>query len=105
MCFKPLARRRRAALGVVMSFVVSALIHFGFTLAGLGLGPALVMRFFFLGQIPLVALERKLRLGRRPAWVGRSYTIGSLALLSPLFSDPFLGLLDGQCFLSTWLWG
>ncbi|MBI2377075.1 MAG: hypothetical protein HYV07_23950 [Deltaproteobacteria bacterium] len=90
--FLPLARRRRPFLGIAASFLISAALHFHLIFVPLGLEAALTMGTFFVLQIPLIALERKLKLGRRPVWVSRAWTLGSLVCLSPLFVEPFLAL-------------
>lgn len=93
--YSPLAARGSPRLGIALTFVLSALLHLYFAWAAAGLGLALVMASFFVLQIPLVALERALGPRRwRPRWQ-RLWTLGVLGLLSPLFVEPFLHIVEG----------
>ncbi|MBI4816141.1 MAG: hypothetical protein HY791_07785 [Deltaproteobacteria bacterium] len=93
-CYRPLAARRHPFAGVVASFAASAFLHWYLIFVPLGLSHSLVMTAFFLIQIPLIAIERKLRLATKPSWAANLWTIGSLVLISGLFVDPFLRLLS-----------
>lgn len=90
-CFQPLARRRRARLGVAAAFVASALLHAW--LVGVALRDVrmtAVMTAFFLVQGVLMLLERALGVARwRPA-LGRAWTIGWMLLTTPMFVEPLL---------------
>ena len=91
--FSPLAHRG-AALAIWATFVVSAAFHA--FLAGVVLLewlPALSAAAFFLLQPPLLAIERALKLRRRPRVVRHLWTLGALVLLSPLFIEPVLRML------------
>ena len=91
--FSPLAHRG-AALAIWVTFVVSAAFHA--FLAGVVLLewlPALSAAAFFLLQPPLLAIERALKLRRRPRVVRHVWTLGALVLLSPLFIEPVLRML------------
>ena len=91
--FTPLAHRG-AALAVWATFVVSAAFHA--YLAGVVLRawlPALAAAVFFLLQPPLLSLERRLRIRRRPRFVRHAWTLGMLVLFSPLFIEPVLRML------------
>lgn len=91
--FAPLAHRG-PALAVWATFLVSAAFHA--YLVGAALrewAPALAAAGFFLLQPVLLALERALRVRRRPLPVRHAWTIGMLVLFSPLFIEPVLRML------------
>jgi hypothetical protein len=94
VAFAPLSARGYPRLGVVLAFVLSALLHIYFTWAAVGLGLAFMMASFFLLQPLLLLLERWLhvRSWRRP-WQ-RTWTLGALIALSPLFVEPFLRVVQ-----------
>jgi hypothetical protein len=96
VAFSPLSARGHPRLGVVLAFALSALLHIYFTWAAVGLGLALMMASFFLVQPPLLVFERLLRVRnwRRP-WQ-RTWTLGTLIALSPLFVEPFLRVVQPQ---------
>jgi hypothetical protein len=89
-CYRPLARRGRHGMGVIASFVASALIHFYITSVLLDTRWAMLMAVLFLLQIPLLWAEDALQIRRRPVLVGRVWTLGVLLVLSPLFTEPVL---------------
>jgi membrane bound O-acyltransferase family protein len=93
--YRPFARGGRAAAGVTAAFLGSALLHFYFTCAAIGAAWGLVMASFFVLQVPLVLLERKLGQARWPAPWRRIWTIGCLVLTAPLFVEPTLRTLAG----------
>jgi hypothetical protein len=93
--YRPLAVRGSPAWGLVAAFAGSALLHLYFTWAALGLGPALHMGSFFLAQLPLLALERRLGQSGWPRVARRLWTLAWLALASPLFVEPMLDILAG----------
>lgn len=93
-CFRPLARRRRARLGIALSFAVSAALHAYIFWPAVGARLALTVGLFFAIQPLFVLAERALTLRRRPAWVARAWTFGVLALSSPLFVGPFLQAIE-----------
>jgi hypothetical protein len=91
--FSPLAHRG-PALAIWATFFVSAAFHA--YLAGVVLLawlPALSAAAFFLLQPPLLAIERTLRLRRRPRILRHAWTLGAILLLSPLFIEPVLRML------------
>lgn len=92
--FRPLARRRRPKLGLGLAFLASAGLHAWF--AGVALGPlwAASMGAFFLVQAALVALEKPLAVDRWPAPAAWSWTMASLLLPSPLFTEPLLRIFE-----------
>jgi hypothetical protein len=89
-CYAPLARQGYGNQGLIVSFVVSAAMHLYITAVLLDVRWGLVMSVLFVLQIPLLWLEDALRIRRRPAWVGRAWTLSLLAILSPLFTEPVL---------------
>jgi hypothetical protein len=93
-CLRPLAARRRPLLGLALAFVVSAVLHAYFTWAAISLEMALIMGAFFLVQLPIVLLERKLHVARWPLLASHVWTIGWFALTGPLFLEPYLQILD-----------
>lgn len=89
-CFRPLARRKKARLGIALAFVVSAALHAHIFWPAVGTRLALMVGLFFAIQPLFVLMERGLGLRRQPAWIGRAWTLGALALSSPLIIEPFL---------------
>jgi hypothetical protein len=93
--YRPFALAGRAAAGVAAAFLGSALLHFYFTWAAIGLEWALVMASFFLLQVPLMLLEQKLGQARWPSVLRRAWTLGCLLVTAPLFVEPTLITLAG----------
>ncbi len=93
-CFRPLARRRRARLGIALAFAVSAALHAYIFWPAVGARLALMVGLFFAVQPLFVLAERALTLRRRPVWVARAWTLGALGLSSPLFIGPFLQAIE-----------
>ena len=96
--FRPYGRRRRWALGTMMAFGASGIMHVIAVLdperATLTMGPATAVMGFFLIHAGLVLAERRLGWHRRPhhptaLWWARARTMGLFVLLSPLLLDPF----------------
>ena len=93
---RPFARRGRAALGLAIAFLASALAHAWVAWAPLDLPLALVMASFFAVQAVPVLVERRWpAFARLPATARRAWTIAWLLLPSPLFVEPFLRILEG----------
>jgi hypothetical protein len=92
--FAPVARRGHIELALVLTFVVSAFIHFYFMLPAVGLYWAGMMASFFLLQIPFVWAERALKVVRWPSALARTWTLTLLLVSSPLFMQPMLQILD-----------
>ena len=92
--FAPLARRGHTELGMVLAFIVSALIHFAFMLPAVGAGWAGMMGSFFLLQLPFLWAERALGIVRWRAPLARTWTLGLLLVSSPLFVEPVLRIVD-----------
>jgi hypothetical protein len=93
--FRPFAARGRPRLGMAATFVASAALHLYFTWAAIGLGWGLLMAVFFLLQIPLLLLEARWGQARWRAPLRRIWTLGWLALTSPLFVAPMLAIISG----------
>jgi hypothetical protein len=92
--FAPVARRGRARLGLVLAFVVSALIHFAFMLPAVGPSWAGLMGAFFLLQLLFLWAERALKVSRWPTPLAHAWTLTLLLASSPLFTEPVLQLVD-----------
>jgi hypothetical protein len=100
VAFGPLLARGLPRLGIVVAFLLSAALHFYFCWPALGPVPALMMASFFVVQLPFVGLERVLVLRRWPRPLQHVWTLGVLLLLSPLFVEPFLRVVEGPCCAS-----
>jgi hypothetical protein len=88
--FLPLARRRRARLGLLAAFAASAAFHAWLYFVALGAAAAASVAGFFLLQAPVVMLETKLRVARWPTLAARAWTLAWLLVSSPLFVEPLL---------------
>jgi hypothetical protein len=95
--FAPLMARGYPRLGIALSFLLSAALHFYFTWPALGPRLAVMMSSFFVLQIPFIGLERVLVLRRWPRALQHVWTLGVLAALSPLFVEPFLRIVEAAC--------
>ncbi|HKO93127.1 MAG TPA: MBOAT family protein [Polyangiaceae bacterium] len=93
--YRPFALRRQAWLGAFAAFAASALLHLYFTWAAIGLGGAVLMAAFFLAQVPLLWLEQRWYQAGWPSPLRRLWTLGWLALTSPLFIEPMLRIIEG----------
>lgn len=91
--FRPLVHRG-AALAIFATFAISAAFHAYIVGVAIGAWPALAMAAFFLAQPLVLAAERRLRPRRWPVAARRAWTLGVLALLSPLFVEPILRVVD-----------
>ncbi|MFL5350773.1 MAG: MBOAT family O-acyltransferase [Hyalangium sp.] len=92
--FAPVARRGRTGLGLVLTFLMSAFIHFAFMLPAVGLFWAGMMGAFFVLQLPFLWAERALGVNRWPGLLARAWTLGLLLVSSPLFVEPALQIVD-----------
>ena len=92
--YTPFARRGSPRLGVAAAFVTSALLHCYLILPALGAVWAAVMGLFFVAQIALMALERRLGVKRWSPIAAHAWTLGVLLLASPLFCEPASRLFD-----------
>lgn len=92
--FVPVARRGYTELGMALSFLVSAFIHFAFMLPAVGAFWAGMMGAFFLLQLPFLWAERALGVARWPTPLARTWTLTLLLASSPLFVEPLLQIVD-----------
>jgi hypothetical protein len=117
--FRPLARRRHPALGVLAAFTASGVMHVIPVLAAapltVSLRPALTVMAFFLLHGALVLAERALGWQRAPSTPGallraRVRTVTLFVLLTPLMLGPFAdvahvhGRALAQNFSETPIW-
>ena len=93
--YRPLAVRRQAGLGLIAAFLASAVLHLYFTWAAIGLAAGVRMALFFVLQLPALWLEQRLAVSQWPVPARRLWTLGWLALCSPLFVEPMLDILAG----------
>lgn len=87
--FTPLARRS-TRLAIWATFAVSAAFHAYIMGVAAGTLAAISSAAFFIVQPVLLAAERKLQVRRWSPVARRTWTLGTLALLSPLFLEPVL---------------
>ena len=76
------------------AFATSALLHSYLMLAAMGLGWSLVFGFFFVLQIALMGIERRIGVTRWPTPAARLWTWLAIVLPSPLFSEPLCQAMD-----------
>lgn len=95
--FWPFARRRMAALGVVVAFFASGAIHYWFIFAAVDAVTALWMAAFFLTQGLIVLVESQLGWSQRESgfWA-RVWTLGSVLVPSPMFVEPALRVFEAS---------
>jgi hypothetical protein len=91
--FRYWGRRGHTKTGIVLSFLVSAIIHFYFAWVAIGIEMAFVMGSYFLVQGLFVLAETPLRVKSWKAWEGRLWFIATMTISSPLFVEPFLRVL------------
>jgi hypothetical protein len=91
--FRPLARRGRPLLGVLLAFLVSAVVHAYIAGAAMGARMAALMIGYFGVQGLLVGLELALGVSRWRAVPAHVWTVGWMAALSPLFTEPLWRVL------------
>jgi hypothetical protein len=98
--FRPLARRRRPLVGLVLAFVVSAAFHAYAVWVALGLVRGLAMAgwmfAYFVAQAAVMILERALRVTRWPAWAAHVWTVSWMLATAPLFVEPVVRVLFAQ---------
>jgi hypothetical protein len=93
--FFPLARRRRAGLGIFAAFVGSAAMHFWFAWVPLDLVGGGMMASYFAIHGAAMLLERYLGVVTWRRAARRAWTLAWLLLPSPLFIEPALRMLAG----------
>jgi D-alanyl-lipoteichoic acid acyltransferase DltB (MBOAT superfamily) len=89
-CFMPLARKRRPLAGLAAAFAASTVLHVYLAWAVLDAQAAGMWALFFAAQIPILLVERALRVSTWPHWSARIWTIGVLCAVSPLFVAPVI---------------
>jgi hypothetical protein len=88
-CYRPFAKYG-TTVALFVAFAASAALHAWLIGITLGAVAATSWAVFFLAQPLLILVERRLRVRRwRPA-LGWLWTMSTLALLSPLFTEPLL---------------
>lgn len=92
--FRPLARKRKAKLGLAAAFGASAALHFWLAWLPLDVRAGLTMASFFLVQGLALLAERTLGQTRWPRPLRRLWTLAWIAVPSPLFIEPALAMLD-----------
>ncbi|PRP94782.1 MBOAT family protein [Enhygromyxa salina] len=93
--FLPLARRRRATLGICAAFAASTALHFWFAWVPLDLVAGALMASFFVVHGAGLLLERHVGVARWGIGARRAWTAAWIAVPSPLFVEPALRLLAG----------
>jgi hypothetical protein len=88
--FRPLARRRHPAMGMLLAFVASALLHAYLVVVAAPLSWALVMLAFFIAQALIIGMERVLGVRSWPPWAAHVWTVTWMVGLSPMFTEPGL---------------
>jgi membrane bound O-acyltransferase family protein len=92
--FTPLARRR-PALALWAAFLASAVAHVLIPYMAMGKLPiSLVCGAFFLIQPLLIFAERGMNVRQWPRPAARAWTLGALTIVSPLFVEPVLQILE-----------
>ncbi|HTI97641.1 MAG TPA: MBOAT family protein [Dongiaceae bacterium] len=93
-CFQPLARRGWVALAVVVTFFISAVAHVLLVFMATGRWKISLMNgAFFMVQPVLLGLEYRMRVRRWRPVAARVWTLGALAVTSPLFLEPALQII------------
>jgi len=92
-CFRPLARRGRPMLGLLLGFVASAVGHAYPVVVAIDLPLAAMMFAFFLAQGLFVLVEARLGAVRWARPVRRAWTVTLMIASSPLFVEPALRVL------------
>ena len=88
--FAPVAKRRGATVGLLAAFVASGLLHAWVFLASVGWIAAISAALFFVFQGFFVLVESFVDIRKASDGLRRMWTLGLLALSSPLFVDPVL---------------
>lgn len=91
--FLPVSRRSNAGIGLLAAFAVSGALHAWVFFTAIGWIPALMAFVFFLFQGLFVMVESAIRLRRLSDSWRRTWTLGMLAISSPLFVEPVLLVL------------
>ncbi len=91
--FLPVSRRSNAGIGLLAAFAVSGASHAWVFFIAVGWIPAAMGFAFFIFQGLFVMVESAIRLRRMPVRWRRAWTLGMLAISSPLFVEPVLLVL------------
>lgn len=91
--FLPVSRRSNAGWGVIAAFATSGLLHAWMFYAAIGWVPAMMAFAFFIFQAVFVMVESFIRLRELSPRLRRAWTLGMLAISSPLFVEPVLRVL------------
>jgi uncharacterized membrane protein len=92
--FAPLLRRG-PTLALLVVFAGSGIAHVLLIYMAMGKwGIALMQGAFFLLQPLLILAERKLAVRRWPRWMAHAWTLSGLAIVSPLFVEPALQVIE-----------
>ena len=91
--FEPVAKRRGATVGLLAAFVASGLLHAWVFLASVGWIAAISAGLFFAFQGFFVLVESFVDIRKASNVLRRVWTLGLLAMSSPLFVDPVLRVL------------
>ncbi len=91
--FGPIAKRRGATVGLLAAFVASGLLHAWVFLASVGWIAAISAALFFVFQGFFVLVESFVDIRKASDGLRRMWTLGLLALSSPLFVDPVLRVI------------
>jgi hypothetical protein len=97
--FAPLARRKRARLGMAASFLASVVIHVWVVAVPTGTRFLLPMGGFFAVHGFFTLVEGPLGVRRWPAARARAWTLTIVVLSSPLFTEPMLHIFDLRPYL------
>lgn len=107
-CFAPLSRRI-GKWAVVAAFFFSAAAHCALLYMAMGeMGASIIFGTFFLVQPVLIFAERRLKVRYWTVLSGHFWTLGALAVSSPLFVAPVIQLLESSrgtdSILASTLW-
>jgi Membrane bound O-acyl transferase family len=92
--FRPLARRGRPVAGVLLAFLVSAVVHAYIWDVALGLGIAALMLAYFAIQGVIVGIELALGVAHWSPLPARLWTLAWMIGVSPMFTEPVLRVLE-----------
>jgi hypothetical protein len=93
--FLPLARRRRATLGICAAFAASTALHFWYAWVPLDVVAGASMASYFVVHGAALLLERRANVARWGPGARRVWTAAWIAVPSPLLVEPALRLFEG----------
>jgi Membrane bound O-acyl transferase family len=85
--FRPLARLKHPAIGLVAAFGASAAIH-GWMYAPIGVQAVMMIMAFFLVQAAIVLVESRLNVRAWPRPAAHAWTMGGILIPLPLLTEP-----------------